>query len=167
VTGFVVQRSQAQALDPVSVVLSPDLEFVAAIRTSGATRPLDANDLQALGLDRSAALLLAKANVAAGLRPFEDLVVRPIPQPFGRIEGDYGEASRLALHDAWAPLAHAANGHLVVAAPAADIVFYADGSGPDAVQRLRAAAHLAYAEASRKVSDEVLRWTPSGWEPAS
>jgi len=151
----------------ITVPLAGGLEIVCLVGRPPDAVALTAGDLPGLGLTRSQALALATANAAAGLRPFAELTRNPLPAGgVGTIAGDFAESSLLLLHDQWAPVAAAMHGALLVAAPADDLVLYADGSVPGAAGTLRMMAASAMRAALRPVSSVVLRWTRSGWEAA-
>ena len=82
----------------------------------------------------------------------------------GFLNGDPYTSSYLVLHDDWAKLAVALGGRLLVAAPDADKVFFAEDKGPATRDALSTLAKKAYAEAERAISTNVFRWTPSGWD---
>jgi uncharacterized protein YtpQ (UPF0354 family) len=110
-------------------------------------------------------MALAKRNLVAALRPF-DTVVHGFPdEAFGYIRGDYYEASRLTLHDEWAPLAKKAKGSLIVAVPAIDVVLYADSGREQAMRAMTAVALDVVSKAQRPISAMLFKWTPEGWEP--
>jgi hypothetical protein len=102
--------------------------------------------------------------VVAGLRPLAEVTPIVPPGQVGTITGDYAEASRLLAHDDWAALSATLGGHLLVAVPAADTLLYTKGGVPGALQTLASMARATMGTSRHPVSDEVLRWTPSGWD---
>lgn len=126
---------------------------------------LNVEDIAKLGLSTDETMALAKRNLATALRPF-DAVVRGFPdEAFGYVRGDYYEASRLLLHDEWAPLAKKAKGSLTVAVPAIDVVLYADSGRQQAMRAMTAVALDIVSKAQRPISPTLFTWTPEGWEP--
>lgn len=158
----------ASAVDPTSrAIVQPivgGLDLVCRVGRPPEARLMTDRDLAGLGLTLDAAIALARANVIAGLRPMSEVAPPVPPGEIGTIAGDYAEASRILAHDDWAPLSQAMSGHLLVAVPAADTVLYTKGGVPGALTTLSAMARARMAASPRPISDEVLRWTPAGWE---
>ncbi len=96
----------------VAAPLAGDLEVLCYADLPTAMRPVFAADIARLKLDAAAALALCRKNVAAVLPP---LKVALEPDAIGTLRGDAYESSYLALHDAWAPLAHSLAHPLLVA----------------------------------------------------
>lgn len=147
----------------VAAPLAGDLEVLCYADLPTAMRPVFAADIARLKLDAAAALALCRKNVAAVLPP---LKVALEPDAIGTLRGDAYESSYLALHDAWAPLAHSLSHPLLVAAPDADAVFFTEEKDAVALGVLRTLAGRAHATAQRPISALVFRWTETGWEVA-
>jgi hypothetical protein len=166
--GTIVAIVQSAASSPpgpvVSAPLVPGLTIVCMAGRPPAERPLTDADLPALGLTRDSALALARANVAAGLRPIASAAPVVPPGEIGTIVGDYAEGGRILVHDEWAPLSQALGGHLLVAVPAQDRLLYTKGGVPGALTTLANMARAEMAKSDRPVSDVVLRWTQTGWD---
>jgi hypothetical protein len=64
----------------------------------------------------------------------------------------------------WAPLAKAQGGKLVVAAPARDALYYIGDDSRQAVAALKALSRKVRERPPAALSDQLLRWTPTGWE---
>ena len=71
--------------------------------------------------------------------------------------------SRLLLHADWAKASKQFGGHLIVAAPSAEELLYADGSSAEAIDALSALAHDRFAKAERGISPSVFEWQPERW----
>jgi hypothetical protein len=158
----------AGSVDPAGGVIAAPiaggLELVCRIGRPPADRQLTDQDLPALGLTRDGVVALARANLVAGLRPIGEVAPPVPPGQIGTIAGDYAEASRLVAHEEWTGLSQALGGHLLVAVPANDTLLYTKGGVPGALLTLASMARATMAKSPHPVSDEVLRWTPGGWE---
>ncbi|WP_395704094.1 hypothetical protein [Aquabacterium sp.] len=109
--------------------------------------------------------LQAKKNLRSTLKPLMDIAKAAAPGQIGSIVGDTYDPSRLLLHDTWEPLAKQQGGTLIVAIPATDAVFYVGEDTPVAIGALRAMVMNVLSRAPNRLSDVLLRWTPTGWEP--
>jgi hypothetical protein len=138
-----------------------DLFVVYVIDMPDGMRMVTQGDATKLALDEPQLHELALSNLvkAAGdipFRPLEDgSAIRLVAV------GDSYEASRVLLHDRWAPIAAKVQGSLVVAAPARDTVLFT-GSEED-VPGLRALARRVADEAPHPLSPTLLRWTKERW----
>ena len=128
-------------------------------------RMLGSKDNTQLGLSEAEVHELGLRNLRATLKPLMDVAKVARPGQIGRIVGDTYDPSRLLLHDAWEPLAKEQKGTLIVAIPATDAVFYIGEDTPIAIDALRALVKNVLSRAPNRLSDVLLRWTASGWEP--
>lgn len=147
--------------------LAGDLWVLCVADKSHTTETLRRRDLAKLGLSLDGAIALGIKNLRADLPPLHERWHGVPPRRLGVLFGEgYYEASRILLHDDWAETAKEMDGHLIVVAPATDLVFYASDATPDAVGFLGKAAVEAAKSQDRPISPTVLRWTPAGWEEA-
>jgi hypothetical protein len=79
--------------------------------------------------------------------------------------GDAYDAGRLALPSRWAALAKEVAGDLLVAAPARDWVVFTGSARPADVATLRAVARRLRERLDHPLTDTILRWKSSRWEP--
>jgi hypothetical protein len=114
-------------------------------------------------MTRAELFALARANVAADLRPLAEKAQPVKHGQLGTITGSVYEVSRVALPEQWAGLARAQGGTLIVALPTTDGVLYASEKTPEAVGALRTIARDAMGKVANPLSDEVFEWTPDGW----
>jgi uncharacterized protein YtpQ (UPF0354 family) len=150
---------------PIARPLAGEVWVVCVLDLPTGIKILNVEDIAKLGLSADETLALARRNLVAALRPF-DSVVHGFPnEAFGSVRGDYYEASRLLLHDEWAPLAKQATGSLIVAVPAIDVVLYADSGRQQAMRAMNAVALDVASKAQRPISPTLFQWTPAGWEP--
>lgn len=163
-----VRRSLAEGpsdkAEENALVLRPfvaDLFVVYVLDMPDGMKMLTRGDAAKLALDDSRLHELALANLgeAAGDIPFRPLeagsAIRLVQV------GDSYEASRVLLHDRWAPIAATVKGSLVAAAPARDTVVFT-GSEED-IAGLSALVHRLVDEAPHPLSPTLLRWTKEGW----
>lgn len=144
--------------------LVPGLFVVAVLDSPQTLRPLNERDLAKLGMTQDQLFQLGTANLTRTLEP---LSVATKPATEGQIRsltGSVYEVGRLAIHPAWAELARAQNGTLVVALPTTDLVLYISESSPAAIDALRALAKNTSSRAPNALSPLVLKWTPERWE---
>lgn len=128
-------------------------------------RMLGSADSTQLGLSEAETYELGLSNLRATLKPLMEVAKVAGPGQIGQIVGDNYDPSRLLLHDSWAPLAKAQGGTLIVAIPATDALFYIGEDTPVAIGALRALVRNVLSRAPNRLSDSLLRWTESGWEP--
>ena len=127
-------------------------------------RMLSDGDMKTLGLSADEVQQLALANLRSSLKPLMDTAKVAGQGQIGQLVGDAFNSSRLVLLDTWAPLAAAQGGKLIVAAPATDAVFYVGEDSAGAIDALRTLVKNIMSRAPNRLSDLLLRWTPSGWE---
>jgi uncharacterized protein YtpQ (UPF0354 family) len=127
-------------------------------------RILGSKDNSQLGLSEAEMYELGLANLRTTLKPLMEVAKAAGPGQIGRIAGDY-DPSRVLLHETWEPLAKAQGGVLIVAIPTTDTLFYVGENTSVAVDALRALVKNVMSRAPNSLSDVLLRWTPSGWEP--
>ena len=121
-------------------------------------------DLEKLGLSQEEAIALGKQNVAAELPPGSAVISRLKPDAIGYITGHFYESSRLLMHDDWAALSQEMNGQLVVAVPVPEGILYAEGKDRASLDALTRVAEATAKGDQRRISTQLLRWVPEGWE---
>lgn len=145
--------------------LAGDLLIMPVLDSPRTTRSLTDDDFKKLGLNADQVYQLGQANLNATLKPLMSQARVAKHGQIGQVGGDAYEASRLALHDSWAPLAEAQGGVLIVAAPAKDGLLYISEDTPQAIDALRALMNDLIRKVPNPLSTELLRWTKAGWEP--
>lgn len=120
-------------------------------------------DNMALGLNAEEVFQLGLANTRANLKPLMDVAKVAAKGQIGQLVGDAFNPSRLVFVDTWAPLAEAQGGKLVVSAPATDAVLYIGEDTPLAIDAFRTLIRRLTAQAPNRLSEDLYRWTPTGW----
>jgi hypothetical protein len=157
-------RSPGLLVEP----LVADLAVLLVIDTPRTMVYVDERGLGALGLSRAQAFARGRRNVAAALGPVDALIQDLPANGLGVLRTASGyDPSRLLEPAAWAAVAARFHGALLVSAPASDALLYVDGSQPQAAAALAAVTADIVAKAPQPLSATVLRWTPTGWVPAS
>jgi hypothetical protein len=154
----------AQGVKLVTEPLAANLVAVAVLDTPKATRPVTSDDLARTGLDAAAVLALARANTDREVPP---LAGKAVPVEAGQIRQltlGYYTSSRLAFASQWEALAQAQRGALLVMAPAPELLLYSADDTPDGIDALRTYGVNLARKAPKPLSDQVLRWTPAGWQ---
>jgi hypothetical protein len=141
------------------LVVLPAADSPKTIRILASAEPLKELNLSAEELYQ-----LGDANLRKSLKPIMQAAKAAGKSQIGSVEPDQYNSGRLALVDSWAPLAQAQGGVLIVCAPAADTILYISEDTPGAINALREMAKNTLQRAPNPLSDEVLRWTPAGWE---
>jgi hypothetical protein len=150
--------------DPVAVPFADGLWIICVSDLPTAIATLSPADLPRLHLSRDEAVILGKQNTEAALPPLMSVIEKRLGKgAVGVIAGNPYEASRLLLHDSWAPLAKRMKGKLLVSAPASDVVLYMKDTGPDSVDHMSFAAREVTLKARRALTNSVFRWTDDGW----
>ncbi|MFT7776228.1 hypothetical protein [Roseateles sp.] len=121
-------------------------------------------DCDALHLSPDQTHELALANVRAILKPLAEVAQPVKPGAIGTIGGDFYESSRVLSPNDWAPLAQAQGGVLIVALPAKDAVLYSADDSPAGIDALRTYARDVARRSPGRLTDVLLRWTPTGWQ---
>jgi hypothetical protein len=124
---------------------------------------VSARELVEMHLSTDDAYRLGLRNVAADLRPIDQAIKLLPPRGIGTLRDSPYESSRILLHADWAKISKQSGGHLIVAAPSAEELLYADGSSAEAVDALSALAHDRFAKAERGISPSVFEWQPGRW----
>lgn len=140
--------------------MAPDLCQVVMVDYPDRMRGLAADELAPLGLTAEAAWQLAESQTVAAL---------PQPSALGRLEQgivavtgfDY-IPSLLLNREGWRALA-AAQGGLLVAVPADNMMIVARAATVTDLAGFRRATREAFDTAERQISDSVYRWTEQGW----
>jgi hypothetical protein len=160
-----LERMKTQ-LGPIDSLISEPLSTELAVACyrvlPQGRRPVVTADLAPLQLDAAGAMAACKAKLHEGLAPIATQWKDLPSQGIGVIHFDGEAASYLLSPEEWRPLAERLGG-LIVAAPSADTVFYARGTGPIEVDALVTLAKQTQAQASIPLSARALRWTPAGW----
>jgi hypothetical protein len=121
-------------------------------------------DLKDLGLTRAGAIALGIQNVAANLKPLQDVLMGDPADAWGHSDGDDYESGRILLHSGLAELSGAWGDRLIVAVPGTHTVLYADGRRADAIPAMRKAVREEMGHAERSISATLFLWTQTGWE---
>ncbi len=167
-TGYVdaLRKHAAERLEPQPIVrpLAGDLWLVCVVDLPRQINMLTDRDLEKLGLSQEEAIALGKQNVAAELPPGSAVISRLKPDAIGYITGHFYESSRLLMHDDWAALSQEMNGQLVVAVPVPEGILYAEGKDRASLDALTRVAEATAKGDQRRISTQLLRWVPEGWE---
>jgi hypothetical protein len=154
----------------VSGPFAGDLVMMCYFDMPTAMRPAFTSDLARIALSKERALSVCIANMRAALPRLSTALQSSAGSgaaKTGYLKGDPYTSSYLLLHDDWQPLADRFGGHLLVAAPATDLILYGPDNGHVSSDAMFAQARDAYAHAERSISQNVFRWTRSGWEVAA
>jgi uncharacterized protein YtpQ (UPF0354 family) len=158
------KQMPADKAKPLVRPLAGDLMQVAVLDFPRSIRLFTATDAKALKLKENEVFELGLKNLRAELKPLTEHPKPTAPQSFAFLDDSPYEASRLALHAEWKPIADKVGGNLIVAVPAADVVLYGRGDSKTAADVLHQTAKRAAQEADRPLSVSVFRWTESGWK---
>jgi uncharacterized protein YtpQ (UPF0354 family) len=154
-------RANAKRNRPLAAPLVGDFWMMAAIDQPTTIGIMDENDLSALKLSGKDAAKVAFANTERELgKPLADLAKGSTR---GMLSGDPYASSALLFLPLWAKAAHSCKDNLLVAVPAPDVVLYADGTKPGALQSIVHDADEVMAHDDKPFSDSVFRWSPHGW----
>lgn len=164
----VVEAYQARSEGMIAEPIAGDLFVVYMIDTPGTAAPANKRTLAELHLTPENAKARALQNLRAQL-PAPAALVRPQQgNAVGVIDlGNYYTSSLLVPHSAWAEVAHAFGGQLLVAVPAPELLLYVGETDPSTVDAIAAAAREAFVRSPRGTSPIVLRWSPAGWTVAT
>jgi hypothetical protein len=156
------QNFSEPAQQPIAAQVAGDLWLIGVADYPTSMRVMNVGDLQPLGLSPDEAVAVGKRNLAGALEPLDNPLMQLASAPVGILEGDAYESSRILLHDSWAGLAGQLGG-LIVAVPDPAIVLFADAKREGAVAAMRDAVRRSLELSPRKLSPDVLQWTPEGW----
>jgi hypothetical protein len=168
--GYVEQMRQIAANKPEAEgIVRPvagGLSLICVVDAPHGVKTLEKGDLAALGLSEDQAIALGIKNVAAALKPLDqDTHIFPkLGVKFAT--GDFYESSRMLLHDDWAEMSKAMNGHLVVAAPSSDVLVFGNGGGNGDRIVLAGFVRTIAEMAPKPLSATLFHWTATGWEVA-
>jgi hypothetical protein len=151
------------AQQPVAAPVAGALWLVGVADYPSSMRVMNVGDLQPLGLSPEEAIAAGRRNLAGALEPLDNPLMQLASNTVGILEGDAYEASRILLHDSWAELAKQLGGGLIVAVPDPAIVLFADMKRDGAVAAMREAVRRSLELSPRKLTADVLQWTPEGW----
>jgi hypothetical protein len=126
------------------------------------TRLVTVEDHARLGMTADEVYEVGVANLRKILHPLPARAMRR--GEIGAVTSDYFAPGRLVLHDSWRQIAEAQQGVLIVAVPAADRVLYASDDSTEFIEALRTVVREVGKQSSNPLSEQLLRWTPSGWE---
>jgi uncharacterized protein YtpQ (UPF0354 family) len=161
---YLRQAQQVQGAKSVieAKQLAEDLFAIPVFDLPRATRLVHTGDHARLGMTADEVYELGLANLRKILHP---LPVRAMRRgEIGAVTSDYFAPGRLVLHDSWREIAEAQKGVLIVAVPAADRVIYASDASAEFIEALRTVVREVAKQSSNPLSEQLLRWTPSGWE---
>jgi hypothetical protein len=132
---------------------------------------LNSRDLAPLGLSAEDALDIGRKNLEKALRRDLSAALREWragrPDAIGLLTGNPYESTLFAMPELWIPLFAAMDDDLLVAVPAPDVVLFASGADPHAVEKMMVRAREVMAVVTRPFTDTVFRWNPAGWRIAS
>jgi hypothetical protein len=160
-------RSAATGSQPMQMQSRPFVEglyVLPVIDNPRTVRMLGEEDNVKLGLTADEVFELGMVNVRQELPPLMSVAKVAGHGQIGQITGSVYNPSRLILVDSWAPLAEVQGGVLIVTIPATDAVFYVGEDTPKAIDALRSLSKIVLARAPSKLSGDLYRWRPSGWE---
>jgi hypothetical protein len=144
--------------------LAGELVILPALDMPRTLRSLTQKDAQDLGLSMDKVYELGRSNLSKTLKPLLKEAKAAQSGQIGYIQGDAYHSSRLALLESWAPLAKAQGGKLIAAAPATDTVLFMGDDTPIAIDAFRTLVAKIARQAPNPLSEQLLRWTPKGWE---
>src|SRR5258708_37004062 len=125
---------------------------------------VDGGGVEKGGVCQEEAVGIGKENVGAELPPVSAVISPLKPDAIGYITGHFYESSRLLMHDDWAALSQEMNGQLVVAVPVPEGILYAEGKDRASLDALTRVAEATAKGDQRRISTQLLRWGPEGWE---
>lgn len=128
-------------------------------------RFLNISEGQRLGLTVNQAFEIGLANLRQTLKPISEVAQAVKKGGIGTLEGAFYESSRLLFPAEWAPLASAQQSVLIVALPTKDLLLYSSDDSAEGLEALRTLARDVMRRSSGPLSDQLLRWTESGWQP--
>lgn len=153
----------AGAATPIARPLAGDFWLLGASDLPEAIKMLDSRDIARLGISADEAIAIGKRNMRPALeQTLAQTHDTPVPG-ITLISGDPYQSSLLAFPEIWAPLARASHGDLLVAAPAADAVLFADTHEAGTVAALRDAVETVMRSAERPLLPTIFRWSPTDW----
>jgi hypothetical protein len=159
------QAGERPAPQPIARPLAGDLWLICVIDRPRQINMLTDRDLDTLGLSQDEAIALGTQNVASPLPPGSAVITPLWPRNgIGYVTGHFYESSRLLLHEDWSALSQQMSGHLVVAVPVPEGVLYIEGKDPADLAALARVAEATAKDDPRKISTQLLRWVPDGWE---
>jgi hypothetical protein len=119
--------------------------------------------LEELGMSQEALEAKALDNFAACCGELPVAPVEDAPGLFQVWVGDSYEASRLLLHDRWAPLVATVPGDLVVAAPSREALLFTGSEDSGGLYLLSQLAQ-GISEGAYGLSPQLYLWTPETWK---
>jgi hypothetical protein len=130
----------------------------------GSTVPVTNADRRDLDMSINQALDLCGRSTHAALPP----VAMPAANAggTGALMAPYA-ASRVLFPDDWKMLAQQSGGHLIVAVPARDVLFYMNADSEADIAALGARAQEAFQSSPLGISIDVYRWNGDGWSLAT
>ena len=164
----IAQLAASEREELVSKPYAADLVMMCYFDAPTAIKPAFKSDLAKIGVDPARAFDICLGNTRAVLPklPTTPPVASQDTGAIGYLYNHAIDASYMLMHDDWKPLVIKMGGRLLVSAPDADLVMYAEDKGPFAVDALMQLTKQAYGRARRPISDKVFRWTSVGWEVA-
>lgn len=140
-----------------------ELSAVVAMDTPISIAILTSRETEAIGLTIEDAFEVGLANMRKDLPPLES-VFRALPiGEMGQSPPDIYLPSLLALHDAWARLAEAQGGKLLVSVPTTDTLIYIADDSSGGVRAMHTLTESFFAKSPNPLSKQVMRWTPQAW----
>lgn len=135
---------------------------------------LDPDDLEAAGFEPGSLRVTALGNMRRAFGPlrYEEVPGMParvyaVNTSANGLATDSYDNARLFLHDEWARVAAEIPGDLIAAVPDRDTLIFGGTEQPGAVALIQRLAEGGVTSRPHPVSTQLIRWTPSGWEPYS
>lgn len=159
------QAGMHRKLELIARPLAGELWVICVIDLPNQINMLTDSDMGKLGLSRDEAIAVGTRNVAAELPPGSAIIFPPPSRDaISNITGHFYESSRLLMHEDWAALSQEMNGRLVVSVPLPETVLYIEGKDRADLDALRRVAEATAKDDPRKISTQLFRWVPEGWE---
>ncbi len=158
-----MQRMGSEKIqDNVYEEINDDLVVVYAIDTPSNIAYLNPDELEGLGVQREELRALAVRNLRGLLPGIE--VHRGDLVSMVTADGNY-EASLLLFADLWEREREKLRGEPVAAAPARDLLLFADSANPDAIAQLKQLATKMHSEANYALTDRLFVLREGHWLP--
>lgn len=145
--------------------LTAGLVTLVVVDTQSSASVLNASEAQSLGLTAAQAFEQGLLNLRQTLKPMSQPAQGLRHGGIGTLAGEYYESSRLLFPEDWAPLAKAQAGVLIVGLPAKDLLLYSADDSPAGLEALRAQVRDVMRRSPGPLSDQLLRWSKTGWQP--
>jgi hypothetical protein len=154
--------------EPVVGLFAGDVWWMLVMDDPQSARAVSKSELDRSRLGERAAIEIGRANLQHLMPSLESVAVKPAANGVGTIQGDFYTSSRLLLdHDEWGRFASTLKGRLLVVAPDARVLVFADGGVRHAREALQLIAADFAEKSERPLSTTMFQWTPEGWKRAA